>query len=238
MALKILIVEDDLLYAERLKVILLKAKIVSMEDLVVFDNVKEVLLHCKKNLPDIIISDIYLSGQKTGIDLFEELAHQNISFVIITSSTDELLYEQTKRIAHINYLIKPVQPLTLISTIEKIIKEKEDTTINTVRSKYILVRNLNNIHVKVYFHEIIRIQSSGNYCTIFTENKKYTIKESITKLLNDLDERFIRCHQQYVINFDFVRNISPNSITVSTEEVPIGKTFRNQLTKYMNNKIN
>ena len=234
MDIKIVLVEDDYVYAERLKVILLQSKIVTEQNLFIFNNAQDVIRYCSIHSPDIIISDIYLQGQKTGIDLLKEIHNREIAFILMTSSLDNNLYNLSKQIIQVNYLIKPIQALSLISTVEKILEErriiKEE---NTNQKLAVYVKNMKNEYCKVNFCDILLIESQGNYSTIITINQKYTLKESLKSFTQNLDERFIRCHQKYVINSDHIEKITQNVIYIAEYIIPLGRTYKN-ITSFIN----
>ncbi|MFC0184505.1 DNA-binding response regulator, LytR/AlgR family [Pseudarcicella hirudinis] len=215
-----IIVENDFLYAERIKVILAEA--FGADDIYVFDNVKETLAFCQNHTPEIIICDIFLEGNKTGLDLLDVLRDQHIPIVMMTSSVSPEFYEIAKQIKHVNYLIKPIQALSLISTIEKLLNE----TGTSPKEDGLFVKGNHNKHIKVLFDEILWIESEGNYSTIVTKTKKYTLKQPLKNLIVVLDDRFERCHQRYLVNLNLINSHSQDLLHIESFTIPLGRTFR------------
>jgi DNA-binding LytR/AlgR family response regulator len=146
----------------------------------------------------------------------------------MTSSLDEKLYNLTKQIKQVNYLIKPIQALSLISTVEKILEDRRVIEgENVVKKLAVYIKNMKNEYCIVYFCDILLIESQGNYSTIITKNQKYTLKESLKSFAKNLDERFIRCHQKYVINTDHIKTITKDIIQIAEYGIPLGRTYKN-----------
>jgi DNA-binding LytR/AlgR family response regulator len=145
----------------------------------------------------------------------------------MTSSIDEKIYEAAKKIQIVNYLTKPVQRLTLISTIEKLLKERKEFELDEIRQENALfVCDNNHKNVKVLYSEILWLSSDGNYTHIKTIAQKMTIYQSLVKTLKNLDDRFVRCHQKYVINTQHIIYFTSQEVLlISEQKIPIGRSF-------------
>lgn len=71
------------------------------------------------NIPDIILMDIKINGNLDGIKTAEEIRKlYNIAILYISAYSDNSFLNRAKETYPIGYLVKPIQPLTLLSTIE------------------------------------------------------------------------------------------------------------------------
>jgi DNA-binding LytR/AlgR family response regulator len=223
---RIILLEDDVIYATRIEMILSESE---MSLLKVFNNVKDALNFCSENDVDLILSDIFLEGALTGIDFLSKMQKSQIPIILMTSSLDEQLYQSVKAIQFVHYLIKPVQRLTLISTIEKIFEEKKRKILEENATEPIFyVSGKDNNYLPVLYQDILWLEADGNYTHIKTKSKKMTIKKSMVKTLIELDKRFARCHHKYAVNKQHIKEITNNEISMNDILIPIGRSFRKE----------
>ena len=116
---KILIVEDDKIFALSLKITLLKN---GFDVLPPVDTAEQGFQSAMNHRPDIILMDILLKGNETGIDAALQINNNMHIPVIFMTGNDELV-EKTKIINLKKYCIypKPVDEDILIEAIDKII---------------------------------------------------------------------------------------------------------------------
>ena len=114
--IRVLIVEDEPLIAEDIaqglekNEFLVSAVVYSKEDAIEQLNI---------NLPDMVLLDINLSGELSGIEIAEKINTQyNIPFIFITSYSDKQTLEKAKFTEPSGYIVKPFNEASLYSTIE------------------------------------------------------------------------------------------------------------------------
>lgn len=240
---KILIVEDDPLYALDLKMLVEE---LDHHLLGVVDNSDDVFSIVKKENPDLLLMDIKIKGKLNGIEIGEKLREESdIAIIFITSFDDRKLYEKVKSIQHHGYLIKPFNKLTLESTIELAVmalqdddknpetsyEEINDWNENLILDKCVFIKKNNKLE-KVSIDEIIFIQSEGNYCVISTAKKKYALKMSLIKVKKMLERYpFARVNKRHIINMNLITSIdlSTNQINIENASFSIGRTYKESL---------
>jgi len=112
----ILIVEDESIPAHYLKKILEHDghKIIGIAD-----SKESALKYFHRNtLPDLVLMDIKIKGDKDGIQTARIIQLYSCAILFISAYTDDTFLQRAKDINSIGYLVKPVQPNTLLSTIE------------------------------------------------------------------------------------------------------------------------
>jgi 1,2-diacylglycerol 3-beta-glucosyltransferase len=73
--------------------------------------------------PDLIIMDIYLKGERTGIDLAREiLASGPLPIVFLTASTKPENLEAIRGLAGAHYLSKPVTADALTDVLQRVLR--------------------------------------------------------------------------------------------------------------------
>ena len=114
--IRVLIVEDEPLIAEDIaqglkkNEFLVSAVVYSKEDAIEQLNI---------NLPDLVLLDINLSGEMSGIEIAEKINTQfNIPFIFITSYSDKQTLEKAKFTEPSGYIVKPFNEASLYSTLE------------------------------------------------------------------------------------------------------------------------
>jgi DNA-binding NtrC family response regulator len=108
---KILIVEDEFIVANDLRIMLEKAgyKVCGIAPSVV----KALELIATK-APDWILLDIFLQGDKTGIDLAGQLTEMEIPFIYISANTNQGILEAAKATLPYGFLVKPFREKDLM----------------------------------------------------------------------------------------------------------------------------
>lgn len=230
---KVLVVEDELVIALNICDILEELEYEVLEPVTNFDNALEAI---DEEQPDIAILDIQLNGQKDGIELAEIInAKYNIPFIFLTSNSDKATLDKAKQTRPSSYLVKPFNQEDLFTAIEIALfnfggqesqpKEEQDIFIKDS----IFVKN-KNMFYKVKIDEIAYLKSEHVYVELHTINgKKHLIRTSISSMIERLPDQFYRTHRSFAINLNYLDAINSMYVVVNKEEIPIGKTFRNDL---------
>ncbi len=232
--LQVLLVEDDRSAALDVEMLLdeMGLKLAAIKD-----NAKDALQYIYDEQPDIIILDLELKGEKTGLDVANEIDHLRIPIIFTTSFKDKATFDQAMSTYSLGYLVKPFNKLSLQSTIEQAIRtlfpegglaepgENESGIIpNTV-----LVKHLNILY-PVRYDSILFIQGEGNYCSIHTSQRKYLLKAPLKRMLDAMpSSEFSPVHKSFIVRLDKVESIDVGSgkLVVGKETLPLGRNFKN-----------
>ena len=80
--------------------------------------------------------------------------------------------------------------------------------------------------IKINFDDIFHIEAYGNYIKIGTDKMILTPK-TLSDFAEKLPSNFLQIHKSFIINFDKIKLIEGNLITLNNDvKVPIGKSFR------------
>lgn len=113
--IKILVVEDETIVSLDIKKALeqLNFKVTNC-----VTNEKDTLASIKKEIPDIILMDIYLENSKDGILIVEKIQKiKNIPIIYLTAYSDENTINRALETNPVGYLLKPFKREELKSTI-------------------------------------------------------------------------------------------------------------------------
>jgi DNA-binding NtrC family response regulator len=126
---KILIVEDEFIVANDLRIILENAGYAISG---IAASVKEAQESIAKEKPDLVLLDIYLNGHLTGIDLAKILRERNIGFVYLSANSNQSVLDEAKVTQPYGFLVKPFRPKDVLVTID-IAKYRHE---NSTEAKY------------------------------------------------------------------------------------------------------
>src|SRR4051812_16317751 len=101
---KILIVEDQFIEANNLQIILEKAGYTVCPIASSYD---EALTIIAADEPDLVLLDIFLDGELTGIDLAWVLKERGIAFIYLSANSNKETLEAAKQTKPFGFLVKP-----------------------------------------------------------------------------------------------------------------------------------
>ncbi|WP_215223773.1 LytR/AlgR family response regulator transcription factor [Echinicola shivajiensis] len=83
---------------------------------------------------------------------------------------------------------------------------------------------------RVKFKNILWLKGDGNYTTLVTKDKVYSLRNILKEFEALLPEdEFVRIHKSYLVRLDKITTISPKEVTIETENVPVGRTYYQKL---------
>jgi DNA-binding response OmpR family regulator len=117
MSKKIMVVDDELhirmLYQEELQAL--------GYNVVTSDGSKEILPILDKEKPDLIVLDIKLGHDKSGLDLLQEIRSQDQDIPVILCTAYDSFQHDLKSIAADHYVVKSVDLSELVGKVKKIL---------------------------------------------------------------------------------------------------------------------
>jgi DNA-binding NtrC family response regulator len=114
MALKVLIVEDQFVEADSLSIILRKE---GYEINGIANSVDMAVKMIEKSKPDIVLVDVFLKGNLTGIDLARMLDKKNIPFIFLTANSNSITMEKALATKPFGFLVKPFREHEILMTL-------------------------------------------------------------------------------------------------------------------------
>jgi len=167
---------------------------------------------------DIIVIDVFLDGKPDGITFAETIniiPKASKPFVFLTSSQDRQIFERAKLTKPFSFLMKPFNELEILYALEMAVEkfyeqnnvflsEDQDTVIS---SDFLFIKKKNALK-KVAINDILYIEVEDRYCNIITEQEKFVILISLTKISALLDSnKFIRTHRNIMVNSNKIEEI-------------------------------
>lgn len=112
---KIVVVEDEFIIANDLAVILKKA---GYDVCGIAESYEEALTIVEDHQPDIVLLDIHLKGELSGIDLARKLRGLNIAFVYLSANSNQAILEQAKATQPYGFMVKPFRERDVLVTLD------------------------------------------------------------------------------------------------------------------------
>jgi two-component system response regulator LytT len=227
-----LIVEDEFLIAETISEILtnigcFKIRMVS--------TVEEAITEIELRKPQIVLTDINLGREKTGIDLGNLLhTKYHIPFIYITSHSSPEILGKAKHTRPNAYIIKPFKNEDLMVAIELALFNSTTNTNNALSFQELIVKEGRAI-VRLNCDDIKWMETEGNYTTInLVDAKRRVVRTPISELQQQLSaQQFVRIHKSYLVNTKYITEVRTNSVLIKELELPIGRTFQASVSDFL-----
>lgn len=221
------ICDDNLNIAKKLKEmfeILFVKNDIEAEIKFVTDNPNEVLEYEENNTVDVLILDINLNSNISGIDVAKKIRKRNKKIYIIFS-TGHLEYSLVAySVKTFDYLPKPVTLERLEVTLNRLLEDLNNNPSNT----FIKINNKTIINQK----EIYFIKKDGMKLVFCTNSGEFEAYNSLEKIQNTLPTNFVRCHKSYIANTQQILNINKkkNSIIFTNNQTcDIGEKYKDNI---------
>lgn len=235
--MKILIIEDDFSFAVDVE---LGLKALGYTDITIVNNVDQVLELVQKQDFNLLIIDVNLNNDLSGIDLASQLRETNIPVIFITALKDEATFKEAMLVDPSAFLVKPFDKVTLQSCIDRAVKHKGTGYKKNAPKSQILdgcfFIKQNDLLKKIEFEEILWIEADGNYIDVHLSGKRVATKISLTKVQEKINvPYFVRVHKKFLINIKKVDMIiSSSELLINKKIIPIGSRYRSHLMRVIN----
>jgi DNA-binding LytR/AlgR family response regulator len=217
-----------------------------VDNVIVYEQAEEVL---KNQQVDLVLIDIILASDKTGIDLGKHIrANYDIPFIFVTSNSDRATVENAKSVKPNGYLVKPFEQQDLYTSIEialsnfsssdklpGAVQSEEDVALsNTVLKDSIFVKK-QHLYYRIQFSDICFIKADNVYLEVNTVDKKFLVRSPLKDYLEKLPKnKFYRAHKSYIVNVDHIDAINSKDIMIKNTQIPISRDFKEFIISAMN----
>ena len=171
------------------------------------DNSEDILDFIEHNVADVLLLDINLKSNQSGLELAEEIRkRKNNSYLIFT--TGHLEYAMVAyKYKTFDYLPKPIVYDRLEDTIIRLFADANELT-----KKYIKIDTKNTL---VDEAEIQYIKRDGMKLIFHTSYRDYDTYSSFNKFQENLPNTYVRCHKSYIANVNQIKDVEPVSGTIT-----------------------
>ena len=226
---KLLIVEDEMIIANDMKMML---ESVGYEVSGIAKSAEKALTVLTEKKPDLVLVDINLGKGIGGIEL-GRLIHEKhrLPFIFCTSYSDSRTVAEAKQVRPNGYLLKPFTKDDLYVAIEIALlnfaggRESDDI----ILQDSIFVKE-GKLFTKVPFDEVLYVEQDRNYVEIHTLQRVHPVRSSLKDFIKNLPpKKFFQVHRSFIVNVACITAINTDVIRLKDKEIPISKTFKEEL---------
>ena len=238
----ILVVEDELLLAEDIK---LRLERMGYHVVAYVPSMQQALEKLKAHPEiDLALLDISLKGKLDGIDLAKVInTIYKIPFIFLTSHADRALVERAKEVRPYAYLLKPFNDREIAINVEMALANyannryysgheqpaahlsEEDNSVLHFNESLFLKKD--HHYQRVALADITVLEADNNYTTVYTTHGKYLYSTVLKKMEEKLPGKyFLRVHRSYVVNINAVSGFEGNTLYVGEMRVPVSRQYR------------
>lgn len=218
---KIALCDDDRAVLEEIRTLLGQYHIERNQKIVCTDfcSPLELLIEIEKGMrPDILFLDVIMPGEN-GISVAREIRQYDdtVKIIFLTSSSEFAVESYT--VGAYFYQMKPVDAESFFQLMDAVVPECEK-----IQQSSLLVRGKNGI-TRIDLRKLEYCEVIGRTLLFHLENGR-VLKGigSLDELCNKLAqyENFLRLHRSFVINMEYIQNISYKAVTMDDlTEIPI-----------------
>lgn len=224
--MNLLIVEDEILIAERLQRLLTEIfKERNIEPKIILaSNLEQALYSLEKTQLDLVTLDLNLNGQE-GYKLLEIAACKPSQTIVISAYRDQAITAFEYGV--LDFVPKPFTKNRLEKAVTRQLTQNQRECSDT---RYLIVKDGSKM-ARLLTNEIESIEGFGNYTKLHLHNRdKFLHEMGMEALLKILPSTFIRVHKSHIVNIDyFLQLISLGAgkyclLTTSKRELPVGRS--------------
>lgn len=171
---------------------------------------------------DLYLLDVLMPGM-TGIELAEQLntSAKTPIVIFITSSLESAV--DGYRVNASGFILKPISQECFNETMERIVTQKL-----TTKQEYISVIH-NRIPVNIPLNRIQYFENKLHRVTIMmSDNETITVSLKLSQIQEMLMSKttFLRCHQSYIVNLDYVSKMEDVCFYMKESQIiPISRNY-------------
>lgn len=227
--MKLAICDDDLRVLAALEKMIVRPENDGEIELSVFQSEERLLVACATEVFDLIFMDVML-GEANGIEVAKKIAEKNphVRVVFITAHVLDFAEKIFAGVLPYGYIGKPIDSKKVAFYLERSRRELQ-------AGDRALCVSRRGVPYRLLLSGIRYIESSGRQAFIHYGDEVMDVYERLDTICRQLDDRFVRCHQSFIVNLDYVSEMNTDTFLVEdqtggdgTDGVPV-RISRNHL---------
>lgn len=196
-------------------------------------NPNEILEYLKNNPVDVVILDIDLKSNISGLDIANKIRSINKKIYIIFATAHLEYLMLAYKCKTFDYLPKPISVENLEKTVLRLFNDIHE---NNSRKDFIRLNNNNTI---IRADSVLYIEKDHTRLIFKTQNTDYSIYSSFNKIESELPSNFKRCHKSYIVNVNNIKEINNDVIHFVNNtklECHIGHIYKKNFMEVIDNE--
>lgn len=220
-----LIIDDNAMARTALRHLI--SDVDALELLAECEHAMEAIKYLQQQRVDLLFLDVEMP-QMNGLELLQVLPNKPL-VILVTSKRDYAVEAFDLQV--VDYLVKPVSLARLLTAVQRAeefreLQQRPVPALTGIEDDHIFFKSGNSLN-RVQLRDILFFQALGDYVTLTTREKRYTL---YTKMKNIEDRlpagRFVRTHRSYIVAIGQIDNIEDNSIQIARHLIPISESYR------------
>jgi DNA-binding LytR/AlgR family response regulator len=236
--IRVLIVEDEPLYADQLELHLHK---LGYEAVGPAANARTALALFRAEPIDLVLLDVQLRGAMDGIELAAALlALRPVPILFLTSLADDATFARARPLGPAAYLTKPVaadalqraMALAVDSFGAPLTPPEVPATAASLSSANALFIKENGLLEKICLSEIRSVEANDKMCRLVLADRTVQVRMALRELVHHLPaDRFVQIQRSYFVNLDHIRRLDPlhSVLQVGEQLLPVSETYYAEL---------
>ena len=192
------------------------------------DDSPKMMEHLQQEKVDVLFLDIDMP-YFSGMDIAAHLNENKLNTILVFVTSQDALVYQTFAYRPFGFIRKTHIDEELQELTERIKRELNDRKQDIVISK-------GQELTRILIHDILYIESEGNYLNFYTKSDTVKIRETMTNIEKELcGKGFIRCHKGYLINGEHIEKMKGAEIDLQCDgicrTVPVGRSYEKDVRK-------
>lgn len=215
--IKTLIIEDEVIIAESIKIHLLKMGLENIR--MTHDRISAIRIIDEWN-PEIVLLDIHLEKEDDGIYLGKLLQTKEIPYMYITANTDASTTIKVLETKPVAYISKPIRFNEFAVNLSLLINK------NAKNKAQVLTLSNGTEEIQFYENELKFLRSNGNYIEVHLDSARKIIRNTMDNCLSEISSsKVVRTHRSYAIAIDRIQKITNNSVFIQNEQIPVSRLY-------------
>lgn len=173
---------------------------------------------------DLLLLDIHMK-HSNGLEVAQYIrSHKvDVDIIFITVSKDDVFEAFTYKA--FAYWLKPFNEERIQLDLKRYLSEKNDTF-------ECLTYENKKSQIQVPLYKILYLESEKRKINVYTANEVHSFYAKMEEIQSILpEEKFMRCHQSYIVNKEYVESIERTQVIVKGHSIPVSRKYHEQISQ-------
>lgn len=199
--------------------------------------------------PDMVLMDIMLKGEMSGIEAAMQIrARVGKPVIFLTAYADDDTVSRARIAEPYGYILKPFKSVDVQTTIEMALyKHAHDVDLMKERDQLyqlatkgtadpIFLKNSGRL-IRLKLEDIYYVAALKDYVGIHVKEKRFIIHGTLKNIESRLPASdFMRVHRSFIVRLDRIAAVEPPHVIMENDKgsVPIGESYQSKLLERLN----
>ncbi len=196
----------------------------------------EALDYIRHEHVDLVFLDINMPNL-SGMELMNVIP-KGLRIIFTTAYSEYAIESYEYNV--VDYLLKPItfkRFLKAITKAEELISQQSVKAIPAAAhpTEYMFVKSDKKM-IRINFDEILFFEAVKEYICIHTDAKKILMYKRMKDLMEKLPDNFIRVHNSYIINCNYISRVEGNFALIGNHSIPLGSSYKDRFIEFIQSR--